>query len=1440
MKTSFYSTATFSVVLLLGATGLGRRASVAGPVSGQNKSATTLQPKMRSSAAPCTKASACDDPVVHASKQGKQEADEALRLQICGFLAEYGHLDEVPMEPQPRATPRENTYCAVLKQPDPAAQGKSASGPSVAEEDPAAVDPAVRPKVVIAVLPDPVHTQLALRFDESVDELENSIQDLGWIYDRAWLPWDGKPHEDETDFDKRMENKSGQEGYERSPGAILFRAALDPGTSKPPPPLIVLVVGDTPTGGVDRTSFRNAIEIWQQLTGWKNYFRGKSSGPDDASNPSDASELDILGPTYSGSVPSLKALLREITSHLGSEETEDGYFCPTGKLFTVNVSSGTISDENELYDLSSTPDERYEMVRTPEKECKKLQVRVTSMSANINNEWLGALDFLERHQTLFKKGAKTPIVVARLTEAESNFGVYAIHPPLPPDPEFEQLLKKDDSARAALKIANANKDVAAAATAKRQMLSPRGRKLCVAVVDFYNRQVAAFNLVQRMHPLHFYFPREISNLRTAYEENKIFGFNSQSNTIQTQLHLSLGSNTQGDDTVHNFAGTEGAAAMEAAMSQLANELSRNNVDIVLLSATDVLDEIFVTRYLGQHAPNTAVIVTDTDGLFLRSGDSTMQNAYVISPWSLLPGNETWSEPDPEKPCPSSVAQSGKKDCKDPEVVSQIAELPPVRLHDSAGGQGLYNAVRYLMCVPASQPMEKCDAVPNPNPDPKKPGDAYLRKVTLREYQAPIATWAAKSNHLVGAPPLWLSVVERGRFWPISLVDLDQVGDGMPGQSEWPGEYRRTLPVFGTINYLEDGHEVQLDAVKTTGIQELTPNSILIAACLIGFLLVAHGLACLRARLDRTYAWAYALADEKHHAMRLRLQMALTLAAVPALVFLKTPSEAGIYIRGPYYTDFNWALQAAAVLLACWPLAQLARPWPWRKGRLSKIEASATAAPPISSHIGPPISSASPAYPQAPLPKSQLRASMQFGWKLAVLLAFWFACNKWLWDAIAPSVDKWPSERAFFFYRSGHLFGGSAPVLPLLLLGCAVMVFLLSIFDRLVFYADRIPELPEMSSYPDLRCPSREKVKRLEHLLSGTWDRWRWGLLGAVVTAVALLVMGLREVTPRSLTHGRFDVVVITLSSLVTVLVMYDLAVAVTAWTLLRNDFLQILARSPLRWGFTWIKGWSWRRMWAPGGVSPDTVLDYLRRLAEANRRADSDPALLQAFEHLREEMIREPKEPTAEWAAEVTRRMGLLHHELAVSAETKLIELRAQWQKDFGPITGTDVKEQGLEVRGLREERPLEKYELPADKNDWRAAHDRMAKEEFVALLYLGYVRMVLLQIRNRIVTAAVMYVLLLWGLTSYPFLNHHSIVTFLTYILVGFAVAVIWIYAQMHRDEILSRTTETASGKLDADFFTKILSLVGIPLVTLIASQFPEVSNVLFSWLEPGLSAMR
>ena len=117
---------------------------------------------------------------------------------------------------------------------------------------------------------------------------------------------------------------------------------------------------------------------------------------------------------------------------------------------------------------------------------------------------------------------------------------------------------------------------------------------------------------------------------------------------------------------------------------------------------------------------------------------------------------------------------------------------------------------------------------------------------------------------------------------------------------------------------------------------------------------------------------------------------------------------------------------------------------------------------------------------------------------------------------------------------------------------------------------------------------------------------------------------------------------------------------------------------------------------------------------------------------------------------------------------------------------------------------------------------------------------MVLLQIRSRLVTAAMLYLFLVWAGTSYPYLNRHALLIGLAAILGILAFAVILIYASINQDPILSRTTNHTPGQLDLDFYLKTTSLVGVPLIGFVASQFPEVSSFLFSWLEPGMAAVK
>jgi hypothetical protein len=76
--------------------------------------------------------------------------------------------------------------------------------------------------------------------------------------------------------------------------------------------------------------------------------------------------------------------------------------------------------------------------------------------------------------------------------------------------------------------------------------------------------------------------------------------------------------------------------------------------------------------------------------------------------------------------------------------------------------------------------------------------------------------------------------------------------------------------------------------------------------------------------------------------------------------------------------------------------------------------------------------------------------------------------------------------------------------------------------------------------------------------------------------------------------------------------------------------------------------------------------------------------------------------------------------------------------------------------------------------------------------------------------------------------------------LLIVMVLVVGYVYAEMHREAILSRLTSTKVGELGWDFWLKFASAAVIPVVSLLAGQFPEVNRFLFSWLEPALQAMK
>jgi hypothetical protein len=130
--------------------------------------------------------------------------------------------------------------------------------------------------------------------------------------------------------------------------------------------------------------------------------------------------------------------------------------------------------------------------------------------------------------------------------------------------------------------------------------------------------------------------------------------------------------------------------------------------------------------------------------------------------------------------------------------------------------------------------------------------------------------------------------------------------------------------------------------------------------------------------------------------------------------------------------------------------------------------------------------------------------------------------------------------------------------------------------------------------------------------------------------------------------------------------------------------------------------------------------------------------------------------------------------------------------------------------------------------------------EELIVVRYVALIRAVLVNIRYLMLFVSAAFVLAIIAWNSYPFQPHAFIDWCFTILLVFLGVGFIWVFAQMHRNPILSRITDTNPNELGWDFYLRILTFGAVPLLTWLAYQFPELGGSLFKVLQPGLQVMK
>lgn len=120
--------------------------------------------------------------------------------------------------------------------------------------------------------------------------------------------------------------------------------------------------------------------------------------------------------------------------------------------------------------------------------------------------------------------------------------------------------------------------------------------------------------------------------------------------------------------------------------------------------------------------------------------------------------------------------------------------------------------------------------------------------------------------------------------------------------------------------------------------------------------------------------------------------------------------------------------------------------------------------------------------------------------------------------------------------------------------------------------------------------------------------------------------------------------------------------------------------------------------------------------------------------------------------------------------------------------------------------------------------------KRFLALRVAAYLRYVFAHMRNSLIGGLACGLLALVGVTAYVFEPKHFI-SLAGWAGLGIAVALtVWIFLQMDRNPTLSRIGHTTPGQVTFDrvFLTKLLTYAGIPILGLIATQFPQVGRML------------
>jgi hypothetical protein len=1155
---------------------------------------------------------------------------------------------------------------------------------------------------VIATVPDPIHTHLSLFFDRQIDAIAEAAQEHHYLFARASMPWVLKPPPESSDFKNRRLQEDYIASREQIPGLMIFHKTEPEGDQEPEEFLFVFVVGESPTGGIQKQQFQTALRAIRDI-------REGTTPPQ---------TLRILGPTFSGSLYSLMDELKANTATSFSK---------------VLLRSGTTSDWQTIEwfkNYCCRPD-NLEFMTFTESDCYMF-ARLAKFA-----------DMRHVH----------PAQIAVLSEDETAYGNQ--------DPQ------KPPSSPAPVQCGGA--------------IGPRtvDRKVTAKSPCDYS---AAF--------VHLYFPRDISQLRSAYQRDVQNDESPDSSGVpapRNTLRLNFEDSGSSDDTVRSYSQVQTPLSQEGVLSAIVASLLKHHVEFVVVRATNPLDTLFLCRYLRSAYPEGRLVTVGADLLFQREVyDPRLQGILAITSYSLLPN------------------------IGDEIAVSSPAQLHSDRVFPASTSVGTYNAMLSLLSTAGTPSPASAPNRVSPACTPASPRDASgkyppdLPDSHYAEYGWPskAGNWPSDANGL--APPLWLTVVGRNGYWPFAVLDARPFPD-----------CHNPLP--SNIHSVASAEVARFPSSFKP--QVPLPWKVLCSIC---FVVVLTYILLLWFGSSASSSESLANFAPVSHPVRSWLICAAGLMLVGALTSLFAPT-----VRWAGYAGFKALGLAIACLLVILVVASLIDLVVREAPRAAAVFAILTLIIFSSSFLwmlSPESTVNLDLYRYVHL-TAGLSPLMPF--LLLLVAGLW-----WIWYTLA-SLALQDTRRPFLPRRNdlgivpqkngdfpprlrrllplsqeanGDLMKSMAPfpLLPRVYVGPAIVVAGFLAINR-----DNFPP-----------------VQGLEGI-SFT------GFYTVALVAVAFVLL---------VTLSRLTVTWMEFRSLLRVLDRLPL----------RRGFVHLkgLAWKPI-WRLSSGEAGDFRRILSR---QIESLPYLKKILGDSNELKGPIDETQQAIKDLDDYILNFPPDEGAANQGQTTphrlwfrslwqklRKSGLGPEFTKINNALGKVE---EIQKRLARLSGAAL--QYLNDRWPQAKQAALFPTPPPPEKDHDSQQSEQTEEttkqaeQFVCLTFLNFILTIIFRIKKLIVTIAGLFVFLLLSFSAYPFeprVAFHAIMALLFVISLG---VVAFVFAQMHRDPTLSYITDTTPGELGSDFWLRLASFAFIPLLSLLSAQFPEINRLLFSLMQPVLQAFK